>query len=398
MELSSSLPIPKSTTKPVQAAKAVKQAKSAAQAEAADEPTVKPLQVSATVNIRRFSAQQSLMISNTIELVTRADQLIGKLDQNGDKRLSAKELQDAPHPLDQSPEDHYSEQVLQLKLMNHLSLIDSKKDGLDSADLESLRKQALNMTDTVRVLAAVPVKEPELHDNPNIDPASFHNIFSLTQAAGREYAFESRFQPARGEAQVETRSLTAEVQELSLPGSEAKIELIAPADMAQREGLPSASQVAGAIAALPPALRELLKRVEFNPIPYRFEIGSAHNPREADMSAGEGGKVTIYPHPGRENEDLYRTFVHELGHQLSFKFYGDTGTGPGWDSWNAAVKSDNLAPSRYARVNASAPGVEDFAESVSAWVLSDGRPEHEEWRALMPARFEILDRLLGGKS
>ena len=88
--------------------------------------------------------------------------------------------------------------------------------------------------------------------------------------------------------------------------------------------------------------------------------------------------------------------MHESAHLMGFEKLGVAGTEKAWSVWLDAMAKDEVAPSTYARINGSQMGVEDFAEAATAWVLSQGQPEHEEWRALMPARFLLLDQLLTG--
>lgn len=369
------------------------------------QPQTQPALESDRLN-RRFTPDESSLVGATLTLVDETEKLIPLLDSNKDKRLSLAELTEPAVPHEQGhtgeqdlhtshhedPKASFSRRVLQNKLTQHYELIDPKGDGIDEGDLAALRAGAWTLSPTARTLSAVPIREPELVDRLMLEIPAPRVAYSLSPESTRQHLFEGRSAAAQGANRATSSKIEASVSRLNL--GERSVELIMPQDPAQREGLPTAEDLARATASLPEALQKYLNRFELNPIGYHFETGNGAHGRTADMTAGPDGLITVYPHK-REFRDLYRTLVHELGHQLSFVQMGSAdGKGPQWERWHQAMAADSLSPSNYARDNASGPGIEDFAESVSAWVLTRGQPEHAEWRALMPARFAILDQLL----
>lgn len=366
-------------------------------------PQTQPVLESDRLN-RRFTPEESSLVGATLSLVDETEKLFPLLDSNKDKRLSLAELtQPAVHHADdghegthsahnEDPKASFSRRVLQNKLTQHYELIDPKGDGIDDGDLAALRAGAWTLNPTARMLSAVPIREPELVDRLMLEIPAPRVAYSLSSESSRQHLFEGRSAAAQGVNRATSSKIEAAVSRLQL--GERSVELIMPQDPALREGLPTAEDLARASASLPEALQKYLNRFELNPIGYHFETGNGAHGRTADMTAGPDGLITVYPHK-REFHDLYRTLVHELGHQLSFVQMGSAdGKGPQWERWHQAMAADSLSPSNYARDNASGPGIEDFAESVSAWVLTRGQPEHAEWRSLMPARFAILDQLL----
>lgn len=376
---------------------------SANQGKTETQPQTQPALESDRLN-RRFTPDESSLVGATLTLVDEAEKLLPLLDSNKDKRLSLAELtqpalhhqhdgHEETHPAHhEDPKASFSRRVLQNKLTQHYALIDPKGDGIDEGDLAALRAGAWTLSPTARTLSAVPIREPELVDRLMLEIPAPRVAYSLSSESSRQHVFEGRNAAAQGTERSTSRKIEAAVSRLNL--GDRSVELIMPQDPAQREGLPIPEDLARAAASLPEALQKHLKRFELNPVSYHFETGNGAHGRTADMTAGPDGLITVYPHK-REFRDLYRTLVHELGHQLSFVQMGSAdGKGPQWERWHQAMAADSLSPSNYARDNASGPGIEDFAESVSAWVLTRGQPEHAEWRALMPARFAILDQLL----
>jgi hypothetical protein len=349
---------------------------------------------------RRLGDQQIRLLNNVLELVEGAEVLLQAADQNKDQRLSRAELSAYRPAASETAEARFTQKALQHKLMHHFDAIDGKKDGVDSQDLENLRAQALGQGELIQNIAAVPVKEMALQESVREMPAP--QPYTLTQTATPDalsnYRFESRFQPYGEAAVADLQQLDTQVNRyrLELPEQNA-LEMIQPVDPPPQHLLPTPESVAEAIAALPRVLQQYIHTVELNPLPYTFEIEGRKAADSADMTASPGGKITIYPRtqPTRVS-GIYRTLIHESAHLMGFEKLGVVGTEKGWSAWREAMAEDDVAPSTYARLNGSQPGIEDFAEAATAWVLSQGQPEHEEWRELMPARFALLDSLLTG--
>jgi hypothetical protein len=159
----------------------------------------------------------------------------------------------------------------------------------------------------------------------------------------------------------------------------------------------SIDQVARGLAALPAASRAVVNQVSVDP---------AQNPDDAYwarqygdpnfrsyMTAGADGNVTIYPTLGGSpsQDGLDGSLIHETGHTLSMRAWGGE-SDKRWDAWRTASQNDGIRPSSYA---ASSPG-EDFSETLVLYNRVRGTPQEAEFRAMMPERFRILDRMVGG--
>jgi hypothetical protein len=157
----------------------------------------------------------------------------------------------------------------------------------------------------------------------------------------------------------------------------------------------SIEEVATGLATLPPACRALVNQVNVNAQPNPFDAYWAEVYGQPDfrsyMTAGSAGTVDIYPSATKQSQEgMNASLIHETGHVLSGRHLGDDPSGPRWDRYKAAIASDGLVPSNYAR---SAP-TEDFAETLVLYQKVRGTPHEAEVRALMPARFQFIDGLL----
>ncbi len=152
--------------------------------------------------------------------------------------------------------------------------------------------------------------------------------------------------------------------------------------------------IAKAIAAMPKALRETIKVVRIDP---------RRNPDDAEkavefkdpgfssaMSALEG-TINVFPtRAATAQSSADGSLIHEVGHFLT-RFAWGKNEDPRWDPWRAAIKSDGVRPSKYAKVLVS----EDVCETLSMYFEAIGTPAEKEVRAIFPARFAILDKLVG---
>ena len=145
---------------------------------------------------------------------------------------------------------------------------------------------------------------------------------------------------------------------------------------------------------LPKAARKLITTVMLNAVTNPDDPHWSVEYKTPDfhsyMTAGVAGIVTIYPDKiaNALPDDNYRhgTMVHETGHTWSYKTWGtDTAKGK-WVDWKAAMDKDKTAVSGYARNSIS----EDVAETIQVYVTTKGAPRHEEYKAMVPARFAIL--------
>ena len=107
-------------------------------------------------------------------------------------------------------------------------------------------------------------------------------------------------------------------------------------------------------------------------------------------SAATGGTsgVTFYPKPTPYDQEFVdSTCIHEGGHAYSQALWKDPKVKK---EWEAAIKKDKNAPSKYAE---SSTG-EDFSESLVMYSLSKGTKCEAAARVLYPARYKKLDTML----
>ncbi|MGK0358381.1 MAG: hypothetical protein ACI9U2_000668 [Bradymonadia bacterium] len=155
----------------------------------------------------------------------------------------------------------------------------------------------------------------------------------------------------------------------------------------------SVEQAAIAFASLPAANRAVVNSVTLN---------AQQNPQDAYwatqydtpnfrsyMTAGAAGNVTIYPtgSAGTSQLTMSTSMIHETGHTWSKQQWGEDTTAAAWAPWRAAMASDRISVSDYATNSLN----EDVAETIRAFCDSKGTPQHAEYRAMVPARFDILN-------
>lgn len=180
----------------------------------------------------------------------------------------------------------------------------------------------------------------------------------------------------------------AQRYEVTLDGQ--TIEVFMPASQDPNLSYHNIDEIAAGLASLPPESRTRVDSVNVNP-------GS--NPDDAYwaqqygipgfrsyMTAGASGIVDVYPQTGPQGQDgLDSSLIHETGHIISGQEFGTSE----WNDWEAAMASDQIDASQYARSSKE----EDFAETVRLYLTVRGTPAEAEIRALMPERFAILDGL-----
>ena len=162
--------------------------------------------------------------------------------------------------------------------------------------------------------------------------------------------------------------------------------------------LPRIEEVAKALSALPPALLGRCKRVVVEPLRGKrdadFSSKFGWPEFRAYMTASHDGVIRIFPSLGPVSEnELAWSLMHEFGHRLGQDLWGDRASK--WEPWASAVAQDKCAPSVYATKPSKLADrlAEDLAESVSLYAAISGGPYEPSIRAMMPARFAILDKL-----
>jgi len=181
---------------------------------------------------------------------------------------------------------------------------------------------------------------------------------------------------------------TVDAERRTLLIGDQKIDVVAPqgTDLAR---------VANLVSRLPPELRKQLTAISVNPVRNpddEFWSKKYGQPVMAGMSCGAQGLLTIYPHGLSQTDDVFiRNLAHETGHTLSMRWWGGADISkPSWSKWKDAMVADVASPSRYA----TASPVEDVAEAISTYFMTKGTRAFDEYRAMFPNRFAVLDEML----
>jgi peptidoglycan hydrolase-like protein with peptidoglycan-binding domain len=152
--------------------------------------------------------------------------------------------------------------------------------------------------------------------------------------------------------------------------------------------------------APPERLEEVRKAMEALP---DSSLDAVHEIRVQPNASPEGEPAGTPTKPG-DLVNLYPGFfssfteqqrksalVHESSHAVSWQAWGGDISSPKWDEWKSAMAKDVT----YA--NAARKGVEteDFSEARTVYEMVRGTPQEKEFRAMMPERFRILDKMYG---
>jgi len=169
------------------------------------------------------------------------------------------------------------------------------------------------------------------------------------------------------------------------------IEVIAPkSGAAKGEHLPSAQQVAKALASVPGKQLDSIKQVVVSPNrnpsdPYWATKYKIKNFRSA--ATGGNGTVTFYPLKSPWSQStIDSTTIHESGHTYSQELWKDAKERKEWED---IIKKDKVSPSTYADSSVG----EDFSESLVMYSLSKGTPCEMLAKRLYPERYKKLDSL-----
>jgi uncharacterized Zn-binding protein involved in type VI secretion len=162
-----------------------------------------------------------------------------------------------------------------------------------------------------------------------------------------------------------------------------KIKVVVPVSGPKEgEWLPSAEMIAKGLGTLPDDQLAKIQTVVVCPQfdPNRPEAGACYVP----------GTVYYFPRPKEMTQgDIDWVLIHEAAHTITSKRWKQD---PSLRAeWEQAIKDDGHRPSDYAGNNAG----EDFAESVVMYALSKGTACEATARAIYPARYAILDRMVG---
>ncbi len=175
------------------------------------------------------------------------------------------------------------------------------------------------------------------------------------------------------------------------------VTVFAPSQPDPKLAYHSVRSVARALAALPPAALAMVERVKIEPQrnPDDAELAKVLNdPDFESFMIVENGTVWMYPDPNPATQDrIDGGLVHETGHLLSWLLWGRSTDDPRWNRWKAAMARDHFFASDYARDSVA----EDFGETYQLYQMVRGTKAEAELRAVMPARFALIDEVLGRK-
>lgn len=153
-------------------------------------------------------------------------------------------------------------------------------------------------------------------------------------------------------------------------------------------------EIEDAVARLPAASRDVAEDVTMNPVvnPEDAYWAATYNSPDfhSFMTADAAGHITIYPSVDgtKESQDYASgTMIHETGHTWGYKRWGTDTTKGGWLAWRAAMAKDVASPSGYATQDIT----EDLAETIQVYGSTRGAPAFQEYKAILPNRFAILD-------
>jgi hypothetical protein len=174
-----------------------------------------------------------------------------------------------------------------------------------------------------------------------------------------------------------------------------QLDIVAPAAMKKGYHQHTVQEAADAARYLPKKNREAMKRIQLNPIenpedPHwaaEYKTPGFHS----YMTAGADGVMTIYPNAKKEQPGtnyMRGTMIHESGHTMSYKNWGEDTKKGKWADWKRAMDSDRHTVSQYAQSDIA----EDVAETVTAYGSTKGTPMFAEYKAIVPARFAMLEK------
>ncbi len=188
----------------------------------------------------------------------------------------------------------------------------------------------------------------------------------------------------------------ADVYDVKFKDEGKTIKIYAPHSPRRGKAYHTVQQAAEAAARLPEGSRKVVVSITLNPIDNPDDAHWAQEYGDPNfhsyMTAGAAGNVTIYPSSGKTPSTNYMrgTMIHETGHTWAYKTWGNDKTKDGWARWKQAMDKDKISVSNYATNSVA----EDVAETIQVYGSSQGKPAFHEYRAMVPARFAILDKEL----
>lgn len=178
-----------------------------------------------------------------------------------------------------------------------------------------------------------------------------------------------------------------------------EIEVVVPVRDDGSQDTAMRDQLIEAISQMPTSRIESIERIRLNPdINVDDPLWRAdpnYGPNHESAATAGAGTIDFYPMTARYAELHGETFardqfvhhiLHEQGHNIATLYFGQPGIANVDERWIAAMAMDQNYTSHYSTTNPN----EDFAETVFAYIRSDGQGDA---RALYPERFRILDEV-----
>jgi hypothetical protein len=166
--------------------------------------------------------------------------------------------------------------------------------------------------------------------------------------------------------------------------------------------LPSVDDMAKVLAEIPIQSRAAITRVDLhpkaNPDDAIWQADPKYNPTGAPfvshMTCGSDGIVDVFPSSANASLiELETTLIHETGHAISNKAWGDDTKKAKWDAWRKARTDDGVSVSTYG----DSSDAEDFAESWMLFSTAYGTALEAEVRTLIPNRVKLMDSFMQNK-
>jgi hypothetical protein len=166
--------------------------------------------------------------------------------------------------------------------------------------------------------------------------------------------------------------------------------------------LPSVADMAKVLAEIPVQSRAAITRVDLHPKPNPddaiWQADPNYNPSGGEfvshMTCGSDGIVDVFPSTANAKLiEVETTLIHETGHAISNKRWGDDTTKAKWDDWRKARTADGISISQYG----DSSDAEDFAESWVLFSTAYGTALEAEVRTLIPNRAKLMDTFIEHK-
>jgi hypothetical protein len=166
--------------------------------------------------------------------------------------------------------------------------------------------------------------------------------------------------------------------------------------------LPSVADMAKVLSEIPVQSRSIITRVDLHPKPNpddaMWQKDPNYNPGGGDfvshMTCDSSGVVDVYPSSANASlVEIETTLIHETGHGLSNKRWGDDTKGKKWDDWRKARTADGISVSKYG----DSSDAEDFAESWMLFSSAYGTALEAEVKTLIPNRVKLMETFIEHK-